>query len=259
VRHDKILQESISRKPPASARGSSHKMDMTEGSEGEIEADPGILEEPIEILVNLAKNGEIDPWNIGIVEVTDKFLRQVEEIEKTDLRVSGRTLLYASILLRMKSNALVEEKETEEMIEDDFSDFEVSDYPVPALPLRRSSRRPVTLEELLSELKKAEIIEKRRIERFKNKKEEKRATVEEVVSIAHEEDIESRVDRMRNLLNELFEKQKSIKFSDLVHSLDRTGRVMAYLSLLFLATRKEIWLEQEELFGELFISRQEAS
>ncbi len=34
---------------------------------------------------------------------------------------------------------------------------------------------------------------------------------------------------------------------------------MAYLALLFLATNKEIWLDQEELFGELFIRRQEAS
>ena len=230
--------------------------------EGEAEAISGedILEEPIEILVNLAKNGEIDPWNIDIVELTDKFLRHVEELEKMDLRVSGRTLLYAAILLRMKSNALVEVDEPPGEIMDYESDnFEISDYPIPAMPLRRSSNRPVTLEELLSELKKAEAIEKRRFDRVKNKTEERRTTIEEVLSIAHEEDIESRVGKMRNLLNELFEKQKYIKFSDLSSPLDRTGMVMAYLAILFLATKKEIWLEQEELFGELFIRRQGAS
>ena len=60
-------------------------------TEGEAKAIPGedILEEPIEILVNLARNGEIDPWNIDIVELTDKFLKRVEELEKMDLRVSG--------------------------------------------------------------------------------------------------------------------------------------------------------------------------
>jgi len=227
---------------------------MSEG-EAEVIAE-GVLEEPIEILVNLAKNGEIDPWNIDIVELTDKFLKHVEDMEKMDLRVSGRTLLYAAILLRMKSNALVEVEEPEEIIEDDSPQFEISEYPIPALPLRRSSNRPVTLEELLSELKKAEAIEKRRMERFRSKQEERRATVEEVLSVAHEEDIDSRVGRMRNLLNEMFEKQKHIKFSDLTSPLDRAGKVMAYLALLFLATKKEIWLEQEELFGELFIRRQ---
>ena len=231
-------------------------------TEGEAEAISGedILEEPIEILVNLTKNGEIDPWNIDIVELTDKFLKHVEELEKMDLRVSGRTLLYAAILLRMKSNALVEVDEPpDEIMDYEPDNFEISDYPIPAMPLRRSSNRPVTLEELLSELKKAEAIEKRRIDRVKNKTEERRTTIEEVLSIAHEEDIESRVGKMRNLLNELFEKQKYIKFSELSSPLDRTGMVMAYLAILFLATKKEIWLEQEELFGELFIRRQGAS
>ncbi len=218
-----------------------------------------ILEEPIEILVNLARNGEIDPWNIDIVELTDKFLREVEELERMDLRVSGRTLLYAAILLRMKSNVLVEVEEPPEEFMDEGDNFEVSDYPVPTLPLRRFARRPVTLEELLAELKKAEAIEERRLLRFNDKKEERRATIKEVLSIAHEEDIESRVVKMRNLLAGLFEKQKNIQFSDLTVSLDRAGRVMAYLALLFLATKKEIWLEQEELFGELFIRRQEVS
>jgi segregation and condensation protein A len=228
-------------------------------SEGEAVLIEEILEEPIEILVNMAKNGEIDPWNVDIVEVTDKFLRQLEALEKMDLRISGRTLLYASILLRMKSNALVDVEEPQEIIDDDYEQFEISDYPVPALPLRRTSRRPVTLEELLSELKKAELIEKRRLERFKNIKDERRATLKEVLSIAHDEDIESRVGKMRNLLDGLFENQQNIRFSDLVQTLDRSGKVMAYLAILFLATKKEIWLDQEELFGELFIRKQEAS
>jgi segregation and condensation protein A len=127
------------------------------------------------------------------------------------------------------------------------------------MPLRRSSRRPVTLEELLTELKKAEVQEKKRINRADNKKEERRTTIEEVLSFAHDEDIESGMGRMRDILNELLEKHNSIKFSDISTPLDRTGLVMAYLSILFLATRKEIWLEQEELFGEIFISRKAAS
>lgn len=214
-----------------------------------------ILEEPIEILVNLAKNGEVDPWNINIVELTDKFLKRVDELEKMDLRVSGRTLLYASILLRMKSNALVQVEEPPEEIDLESDNFEISDYPVPSMPLRRYSKRPVTLEELLTELKKAEAFEKKRLNRVDNKKDEIRATLEDVLSVAHDEDIENRIGKMRSILNELLEKQKSIKFSELSSPLDRTGMIMAYLAILFLATRKEIWLEQEEIFGELFISR----
>jgi len=49
------------------------------------------FEEPVEILVKLAKEGEIDPWNIDIVEITDRFLQQIEKMERMDLRISGRT------------------------------------------------------------------------------------------------------------------------------------------------------------------------
>ncbi len=231
---------------------------MTNG-EAETVTNEKILEEPIEILVNLARNGEIDPWNIDIVEITDKFLKLVEEMEKMDLRISGRTLLYAAILLRMKSNALVEVDEIPEELMDEGDNFEISDYPVPTLPLRRTSRRPVTLDELLAELKKAEAVEERRLERIRSKKEVHRTTIKEVMAIAHEEDIESRVVKMRNLLTGFFENQKYVQFSELAAPLDRAGRIMAYLSLLYLATKKEIWLEQEEIFGELFIRRQEAS
>lgn len=72
-------------------------------------------ERSIDILVSLAKSGEIDPWDIDIVDVTDRFLARVEELEKLDLRVSSRTLLFASMLLRMKSDAL-EESEPEDPV-----------------------------------------------------------------------------------------------------------------------------------------------
>jgi len=60
--------------------------------------------------------------------------------------------------------------------------------------------------------------------------------------------------KMKNVLNELFKKQRYVRFSELCNPLDKSGKVMAYLAILFLATRKEIWLEQEELFGEIFIT-----
>ena len=36
----------------------------------------------IEILVNMAKQGKIDPWNVDIVEVTDKYLMHLFQRRK---------------------------------------------------------------------------------------------------------------------------------------------------------------------------------
>ena len=117
--------------------------------------------EPLGILVELAQDGKIDPWDIDIVQLTDSFLGRVEELEKMDLRISSRTLLYSAILLRMKSSGIleVEEEEVDEFDSDflDDQDFpEPEEFPIPKLPVRRVSTRPVTLNELILELKKAE-------------------------------------------------------------------------------------------------------
>ena len=214
-----------------------------------------IYEEPVEILVNLAREGEIDPWKIDIVEITDKFLHHIEELERMDLRISGRTLHYAAILLRMKSNILVEEPVVEDdSWIDDLDFFDVEDYPVPKPPVRRHSQRSVTLDELILELEKAEVVERRKTIRKKAREtiELARPTTEQVLNVAHEEDIEGRVKTMRETLSSILEDRTYIALSELLSG-DRSNKLMTYISLLFLATNKEIWLEQEELFGELYI------
>jgi segregation and condensation protein A len=214
-----------------------------------------IYEEPVEILVNLVREGEINPWNIDIVEITDKFLHHIDKLERMDLRISGRTLHYAAILLRMKSNILVEEPVIEDdSWVDDLDFFDVDEYPVPKPPVRRYSQRSVTLDELILELEKAEVVERRKTIRKKAREtiELARPTTEQVLNVAHEEDIEGRVDTMRETLSSILEGRTYIALSELLSG-DRSNKLMTYISLLFLATNKEIWLEQEELFGELYI------
>ncbi|MGB3908194.1 MAG: ScpA family protein, partial [Methanomethylovorans sp.] len=220
-----------------------------------LEFSDDVMNEPVEILVNLAKNGEIDPWDIDIVSVTDKFLAHIENIQLMDLRISGRTLLYASILLRMKSNWVdMGEPEETDAFEDSMDFFEVDDYPVPKLPVRRIATRPVTLQELIVELKKAERVEHRKREKKLIRKLEERVavTTDEVLGIAHEEDILGRVARLNHVLDSVFEEHESVVFSELMGE-ERSENIMTYVSLLFLATEKKIWLQQNELFGELFI------
>ena len=43
---------------------------------------------------------EIDPWDVDLTQVTEKFLERIEAMGDRDLPARGRTLLYASILLR---------------------------------------------------------------------------------------------------------------------------------------------------------------
>ena len=42
----------------------------------------------IEILVNMAKRQELDPWNVNIVDVTDKYLQHLVELKQNNLRLT---------------------------------------------------------------------------------------------------------------------------------------------------------------------------
>jgi segregation and condensation protein A len=219
--------------------------------------------EPLGILVELAQTGKIDPWDIDILQLTDSFLGRIEELQKMDLRISSRTLLYSAILLRMKSAGIIEcEEEEIDSFESDFFDEldlpEPDEFPIPKLPVRRVSTRPVTLNELILELKKAERILTRKTEKKARHTTEEpdlpegpQLTTGDVLGIAHDEAISSRLVLIWARLAELFMKEPVVIFSSFMERSE--DRIMDYLSLLFLASSRKIWLFQSELFEELYI------
>lgn len=62
---------------------------------------------PVDILLQLVQMGKVDPWNIDIVDLTEKYIERLREMKELDLRISARAILAASILVRMKSEALL--------------------------------------------------------------------------------------------------------------------------------------------------------
>jgi segregation and condensation protein A len=202
--------------------------------------------EPAEVLVELAKRGELDPWDIDIARTTEKFLDYIDSLEKRDLRIPARTLLYASILLRMKSDSMEggEEVAPELEPEDEWIGEEIFDK-LPSPPVRRHTKRPVTLEELISELKKAEMVGRRKAMRERWPE----SPAEKTLDLSHEEGIEEHIKALEPILDDMLGSSEKVSFE----AVRGKESIMNYVSLLFMAQRKQVWLEQEELFGELYI------
>ncbi len=241
------------------------------------------LQDPVKMLVDMARRGEIDPWNVDVVEVADKFLQELERAKKLDLRVSGRVLLYAAILVRMKADILAEEAvlendENEDKCEND-ENYIIEDYPPEIgffddvcnncentceiydididlqefksdevisylLSPRRKVRRFTTLKDLLAELKKAE--------KGKKKKEKVRKgdEVKRVIEIPHEEDMEDTIERVERELIKLFEVKGVVMFSELVMNKRKSEMLSYFVSLLYLSFRKKIEIEQERIYED---------
>jgi len=82
-----------------------------------------------------------------------------------------------------------------------------------------------------------------------------RKTIEEVLGIAHSEDIEASILEMTGQLDREFAYREFVMFSELVKDPTPHGIVDVYLPLLFLANRKYVMLTQEILFEDIFIRR----
>jgi segregation and condensation protein A len=240
--------------------------------------------EPVEVLVQLAEDGEIEPWDIDIVAVTEEFLAALDEV---DLRVSARALFYASVLLRMKSDAMLEDGEAEaEAAEPGPMEMEAGDLPegdpVDALEAemdRRLDRKnargtPETLDGLIRELRERERGSWWKQSRSYDTSDSPRGfqrgvqtldyrdgdgarddyepTEAAVTGTTHGEDIEATIEAVEETLDEQYAAGRpEVLFREVA---DTGGtRVQTFLALLFLANRGTVRLEQDELFGDLWV------
>ena len=231
----------------------------------------------IEILVDMAKHGKIDPWNVDIVEVTDKYLMHLFQSKAQNLRLTGRTLLFAAILLKLKSNVLegidvldFEPHHDDEFNYDDELPLEYEEEYIPTnnvisidevlqrrTSVRLNHNRVVTLRDLIRQLEFYEMLDKK--QSLKNAHERAKRRVQnyaklspdDIINLAHDEYIENGVQRLKANLCEILNRQDRIELNEL--TLLGMDKISAYISLLFLTVESDYDLEQDEFYGDLYV------
>lgn len=226
-----------------------------------------MADDPVEILVRMAERGEIDPWNIDITEVTDRFFAEMEKQEVLDLRLSARTLLYAATLLRIKSDYLKDPFFEDEIVEDDGGcvadvlgeeDSSRVHNPVQFLEreisrrLERKSMRkqPITLYDLINLLRNAEKEERRRQREVWSN--DDLVYTEEVVSIAHEESYQENALEVLTCFTGCLTSGHKVTLSEIAKRLSWPA-VHVFIPLLFLMHEGHLELYQDNFFGEVYI------
>lgn len=240
----------------------------------------------IEFLVKLAEAGEIDPKCVDVIEVTDRFLQAIAAAPKENLRQSGKVLFHASVLLRMKAEALLADRVADIDGGDDFLEFDpdggafiydgnkqmfarqitLEDLEK-ALVRKASNRQPrqrkVTLDQLVNALREAERIEKVRRERKpKNRIQlaghQAVRDVDDILDLAHDEDTELTIYKAERIFLEEVEPGGNIDLVTLIRKLGaKADWVDAFLAILFLSNAGKIRLEQESFYGPLILVRNE--
>ena len=237
----------------------------------------------IEVLVQMVKQNKIDPWNIDLADIADKYMLHISESKSNNLRLSGRALFFLAVLLKLKSNILVgidpmqfevqEEIVNPEYDENDDSRFSddmyYQDYfpdnviPIEDIIQRRTSvkqnrNRIVTLKDLIRQLEFYEKLDKtksvehsleqaqrRRIRSYKN------LSNKDIIDLAQEEYIENSVKILHENLTKIFETEEKVELNTL--TLLGLDKITAYVALLFLSVRTDFEIQQEEFYSDLYV------
>ena len=206
-----------------------------------------------DVMIKIVAEEQMEPWSIDIIRLSNTFLTYLEKMEELDFRIPARFILIAAILLRMKSDVL-EEKEEKILIPESEKAPDAMLRTLAALPplqppLKRMPLRNVSLEELMSALRKAYEVQERRSER----KLRVRRAVDVILPAGEVEDITERIGKLLSSINEALGEVQSIEFSRLVKRWGRKEIVDSLLPLLHLSQEGKIDVIQDELFKEIMI------
>lgn len=213
------------------------------------------------IIYDLINSEQLDPWDIDISLLANKYLEKIKHLEEANFFVSSKVLLAAAFLLRIKSEILLnrdirslddilfgkkeEKRYTQERIELD------EDIPglVPRTPLPRFKK--VSLQELLVALGKAITTENRRIQRVVTERQQEMETSLSLPrkSINLKDQISLVYQRLQDIF---FNRTEKYAFSQLAGETTES-RIATFIPLLHLDNQQKVWLEQESHFEEIWI------
>ncbi len=215
------------------------------------------------IIYDLINTEQLNAWDIDIIFLADKYLERIQNIEETDFFISSKVLLAASLLLRIKSEILLNKdikniddilfgkiEEKKRVLERIELDEEIPEL-VPRSPLPRFKK--VTLQELIDSLNKAITTENRRI-----KKEIITQNAFRRGSFSLPKKKFNIKDKIKEIYDNLFKhlenekEKKKISFTELIGK-SKEERIICLLPLLHLECQKKIWLEQKNHFEEIHI------
>jgi len=225
----------------------------------------------------MAQNGEIDPWDLDLELVTEKYLSRIQNSISHNLKEAGKAIFFASTLLRMKSDILSmqaasalnigKEDDSDYLLEQELMDFNLQEIDLGVLDTaivrknlsKKTRYRPIKLEDLLKALKDAQEEDEKRKRRHLDFSQfmdmdifvEPEIESDDMLELTHAENIEEAINKSKAYLKEYLVNGNGIKFSrlkDFLHSWSN-----AFLSVLFLSHENEIRIIQQDFYGELWL------
>lgn len=229
------------------------------------------FEGPMDLLLHLIKIDDIDIVDISIEKITKQYLDYIEAMENMNLDIASEYLVMAAELIEMKSSILLPKKELKEdeyeedprenliqrLIEykrykevtSEFKDLEENRKKIFTKISENMSKYhsneelelgDITLNNLMEAF--ANFLKRKELEKPLNTKITKK-----------EYSVSKRSHEIRNILT----KKKKVEFEELFEIMKKDYVVVTFLSILALAKKQEVCIEQEDNFNKIYLSLKE--
>lgn len=225
------------------------------------------FEGPLDLLLHLVKEANIDILDIKVEEITDKYLEYIKREEELNINIAASYLVMASELMYLKSKSLLpvvkkddEEGEDEEITRENLINrlIEYKRYKemTPVFKELEEERKKIYIKApekvsnyvdntLVGEASVDDLIEA--FKRFLERKEEEKPL--ETTIARKEYSVKERKNNIRNILKV----KRKAYLEELFEEYNRPVVVVTFLSILEMVKEKSVVISQDRNFDKILI------
>lgn len=221
---------------------------------------------PLDLLLHLIKESNIDIYDIKIEDITKQYLDYIQKVEELNLSIASEYLVMAAELIEMKSKLLLPKRESvEETTEEEdreslinrlieyqkykeiTKDFKVLENERTFIHTKSPSKIEVEIEKNIDNKGDINLLIEAFQKYLERKKEEKplNTTVTKKELSVHDRCI-----KIRSILKE----KKEVRFDELFDTLNISYVVVTFLSVLEMVKKDEVLIKQSNNFDNIIVS-----
>lgn len=230
----------------------------------------GDFEGPLDLLLHLIKKSKMEIFDIEISEITNQYLKYINDMSEMNLDIASEYLVMAAELIEMKSRKLLPNKEEEEEVVEEINPEE--ELKRRLLEYQKYKESTDTFRQLEENRSSFYTKAPESIKNYSNEKLENDGTVNVTdllnafqklleremnnkpinTKIARKElSVKERVAKIRDILKT----KKKVNFIELFDDFSKPYVVVTFLSVLEMAKNKEITLRQDNNFSDIYLER----
>ena len=226
------------------------------------------FEGPMDLLLHLIKESNIDICDISIEDITKQYLEYINKMEEMNLNVASEYLVMAAELIEIKSTYLLPKKETEES--DEYEENPRDELIRRLLEYEKYKNITEVLKECENQRSEIYTKEPSNMDEFtiKNDKIEETFSIEDLMKAfslvlqrkEFEKPLNTKITNKEYSVNErsneiktILKNRKKVEFSELFEIYTKDYLVVTFLSILDLAKKQELIIIQDNNFNKIYL------